>query len=160
MAGCCLVFRAGRKTLMSEFEFSPVEKTCQLEKRINYVISLTCSPPPAKERRHVLQAPKRVYERPLEAVRDHWTIPTAWLGPMMGKYTADRRRTSSDAGGSAYSLRLSLPYQPQPEQLLEPGVDTVATTTSGGLATVQGEGLQPSHCHEHPGNSVLGDPPR
>jgi hypothetical protein len=31
-AGCCLVFGAGQKLTYQQFEFSPVEKTCQLEK--------------------------------------------------------------------------------------------------------------------------------
>ena len=78
VAGCCLVFGLAEKLISEQFEFSLVEKTCQLEKRINYVISLTCSPPPQKERRHVFRHATRVYERPLVAVRDPQTIPTAW----------------------------------------------------------------------------------
>ena len=70
------------------------------------------------------------------------TILTAWWGAW-GQIA--RSGIIQVAGGSAYSLRLSLPYQPQPEQLPEPGVDTTATTVFGGLAPANGGDLHSPH---------------
>jgi hypothetical protein len=102
---------------------------------------MTSSPPPEKERRRVFRKiAKSTYIRPLRAVWDHPTIPTAWWRPYWEKYrrSAYSKLASPNAGGSAYSFSFSLPYQPEAEQSVEPRTDTAATPARAEMATAHG----------------------